>query len=79
MTMTRLGFGVNSVPKIIVTELKAMVRKVERIRKATTNSYINEFLVDEAVVSATEVGSNLRQFRLIVKPPEPIIEGASKR
>ncbi|XP_014775525.1 uncharacterized protein LOC106872883 [Octopus bimaculoides] len=56
--------------------LKSILGKEERIKKATS-SYIDDILVDETIVPATEVVRHLERFGLIAKPPESMVEGAA--
>lgn len=71
-----LGFGLNSVQKIVATALKSILRKVDRIIRAT-NSCIDDILVDKTVVCAMEVVRHLKEFRLIAKLLEPIVGRAA--
>lgn len=69
--LARLGSELDSVPKVLVTVLKSILGKMDRIRRAT-NSYIDDNLGDKTVVLAMEVVRYLKEFELIVKPPDSI-------
>ncbi|XP_029636193.1 uncharacterized protein LOC115211658 [Octopus sinensis] len=60
----------------MATILKAILGKVDRVKRAT-NSYIDDILVDETVMPATEVIGHLKSFGLIAKPPEAMERGAA--
>ena len=74
--LTRLGFGLNAAPRIMARILKTVLGKRKEI-KAATNSYIDDILVDETMVKATEVVEHLAKFGLATKPPEPLEGGAA--
>ncbi|XP_029634935.1 uncharacterized protein LOC115210471 [Octopus sinensis] len=60
----------------MATILKAILGKVDRVKKAT-NSYIDDILVDETVMPATELRGHLNSFGLIAKPQEAMEGGAA--
>ncbi|KAF2343958.1 hypothetical protein FHG87_025286 [Trinorchestia longiramus] len=71
----RLGFGLNSAPRIMSKVLKHVLSINDTIKNATS-SYIDDILVDETKVSVTEVVSHLNKFGLITKVPEALDGGA---
>lgn len=74
--LTRLGFGLNSAPRIMATILKAVLGKERKIKEAT-NSYMDDILVNETVASAAKVVAHLARYGLAAKPPEPLDGGAA--
>lgn len=72
--LTRLGFGLKCGPKIMSRIVNEVLSLDEKVRQGT-DSYIDDIIVNEAVVSAEEVGAHLRAHGLIAKPPEEL-EGA---
>lgn len=69
--LTRLGFGLNSAPKIMSKILKTVLEKESRIAKATS-SYIDDIMVDVSKVRAKDVIEHLEQYGLVTKPPEKL-------
>lgn len=74
--LTRLGFGLNSAPRIMSKILKTVLSKSKKI-KAATSSYIDDILVNESQVTAKELIQHLSKFGLTTKPPEPLDGGAA--
>ena len=74
--LTRVGFGLNSTPRIMTFILKTVLGKDEKV-KAATNSYIDDILVDEAEIKASDAVDHLKEFGLKTKPPEPLEGGAA--
>lgn len=74
--LTRLGFGLNCAPRIMTSILKTVLGKRTDV-KTGTSSYIDDILVDETVVTATEVVEHLTKFGLATKSPEPLEGGAA--
>ena len=74
--LTRLGFGLSSAPRIMSRILKTVLGRSEKIRNATS-SYIDDILVNESCVSASELTEYLAQFGLVAKPAEPLDGGAA--
>ena len=74
--LTRVGFGLNSAPRIMTLILKTVLGKDEKV-KAATNSYIDDILVDETEVKSSDVVDHLKEFGLNTKPPEPLEGGAA--
>ncbi|XP_068237250.1 uncharacterized protein [Palaemon carinicauda] len=74
--LTRLGFGLNSAPRIMSRILKTVLSKDEKIERATS-SYIDDVLVNESIASADEVIRHLNTFGLITKSPESLNGGVA--
>ncbi|XP_068240133.1 uncharacterized protein [Palaemon carinicauda] len=74
--LTRLGFGLNSAPRIMSRILKTVLGKDEKIERATS-SYIEDILVKESIASADEVIRHLNTFGLITKSHESLNGGAA--
>ena len=74
--LTRVGFGLNSAPRIMTLILKTVLGKDERVKDGT-NSYIDDILVDETVVNASEVVEHLKKFGLKTKPMETLNGGVA--
>lgn len=74
--LTRLGFGLNAAPKIMTSILKTVLGKRKDV-EGGTSSYIDDILVDEAVVTTTAVVEHLKKFGLATKSPEPLEGGAA--
>ena len=72
--LTRLGFGLNSAPKIMTKILNEVLAQDEHVRKGT-DSYIDDIIVNEDVVSAGEVVSHLVCYRLETMAPEKLNGG----
>ena len=72
--LTRLGFGLNCAPKIMTKILKTVLAKDRRVEEGTDN-YIDDIIVNENVVSATEVVAHLQKYGLEAKPPEELDGG----
>ena len=73
--LMRLGFGLNSAPRIM-TRIKTVLGKRKEI-EAAANSYIDDMLVDETAVTVAEVVEHLEKFGFITKPPKPLEGGAA--
>ncbi len=73
--LTRLGFGLNIAPLVLKKVLSHVLSWDETIDRATS-LYLDDILVDESVVSATEVESHLSRHGLLCKSPEKVSEGA---
>ena len=67
-SLTRLGFGLASAPKIMSRILKTVLEQDETVAKATSH-YIDDILVDQQVCSFTKVADHLKRFGLECKPP----------
>ena len=69
--LTRLGFGLNSAPKIMTKIVQLVLAQDERVH-AGTDSYIDDIIVDEDVILVEEVVEHLRRYGLETKPPEDL-------
>lgn len=70
--LTRLGFGLNVAPKImsaIVTKVLSLDPNIER----ATDSFIDDIIVNESIISANEVSQHLQRYGLESKPSECLI------
>ena len=74
--LTRLGFGLNSAPRIMSKILKTVLRADQKVGEATS-SYIDDIYVDVAKTSSTEVIKHLGKFGLVAKPAEKLENGAA--
>ena len=72
--LTRLGFGLNSAPKIMSKILQAVLAKDERIRK-NTDSYIDDIIVREDGITVSDVAAHLQKYGLEAKQPEDLEGG----
>jgi ribonuclease HI len=72
--LTRLGFGLNVAPKIM-TKILHKVLSMDKTVDAGTDSYIDDIIVDNAVVSNERVLKLLEKFGLEAKPPESLVDG----
>jgi len=69
--LTRLGFGLNVAPKVMTAIVTKVLSLDEEIQRAT-NSYIDDIIVNESVVSSERVRDHLLKFGLEAKPSESI-------
>ena len=74
--LTRLGFGLNSAPRIMAKILKTVLAKREEVKRGT-NSYIDDILVDVSVISVDKLINHLKEYGLVTKPPESLDGGAA--
>ena len=72
--LTRLGFGLNSAPRIMSKILKTVLAVSPTVKKGTS-SYIDDIIVDKSTVSVSEVVQHLSRFGLVTKPPEELDGG----
>ena len=72
--LTRLGFGLCSAPKIMTKILTKVLSLNEQVRRGT-DSYIDDIIVAEDVVSVEDVVSYLALYGLEAKRPEPMDGG----
>ena len=72
--LTRLGFGLNSAPKVMSKIVRLVLAQDERI-EAGTDSYIDDIVVDTDIVPVEEVANHLRAYGLEAKPPESLEGG----
>ncbi|XP_076030373.1 uncharacterized protein LOC143018669 [Oratosquilla oratoria] len=73
--LTRLGFGLSSAPRIMTRILKTVLEKTEAMKKGT-DSYLDDILVDDGIVSTSNVVEHLARYGLTAKEPEPLEGGA---
>ena len=71
--LTRLGFGLNCAPRIMTHVLRKVLGLDPQVAEAT-DSYVDDILVREDVVSAAQVSEHLEKFGLLAKPPQPIAD-----
>jgi hypothetical protein len=70
--LTRLGFGLNVAPKIMTSVVNAVLSQDPEVR-AGTDSYIDDIIVNEDIVSCERVLEVLTRYGLEAKAPEPLI------
>ena len=73
--LSRLGFGLNVAPSIMMAVMSAIRQQDEAERQATL-SYIDDIFVNEGILSAQAVKEHFESFRLICKKPEHLRDGA---
>ena len=69
--LTRLGFGLNSAPKIMSTIVAKVLSLDIQIGQATDN-YIDDIYIDKSKVEVEQVIKHLRKYGLNVKDPKDI-------
>ena len=74
--LTRLGFGLNSAPRIMSKILKTVLAKDEEM-KAATSSFIDDIMVNTSIVASDAVVTHLKKSGLVAKPPEALEGGAA--
>ena len=72
--LTRLGFGLNVAPKIMAAIVKKVL-SMDPIVESGTDSYVDDIVVNEDVVSCEQVNKLLSTFGLDAKPPERLNGG----
>ena len=72
--LTRLGFGLTSAPRIMSMILKRVLSLDDDVRRGTDH-YIDDIMVQEAVVSASRVRKHLLEYGLESKEPESLDGG----
>merc|ERR1712055_271038 len=72
--LTRLGFGLTCAPRVMSVILKHVLAQDETVRRATDH-YIDDIMVQEAIVSAEKVREHLLAYGLVSKPPEGLDGG----
>ena len=75
LALTRLGFGLSLASSILQTVLDAAVAQDPRVA-AAVSTYVDDILVDETKLSASEVAEHLRVYGLETKPPQRARDGA---
>ena len=73
--LTRLGFGLNCAPRILMRILREVLESDERIYRATDH-YLDDIIVQDDIVPAEEVVQHLKNFGLEAKPPQALEDGA---
>ncbi|XP_067944958.1 uncharacterized protein [Watersipora subatra] len=71
--MTRLGFGLNTAPKIM-SKILSTVLSLDPTVAAGTDHYIDDILVNKSVVPVEVVRSHLLKFGLVTKEPVDLRE-----
>lgn len=71
--LTRLGFGLNSAPKIMSAVLGKVLSLDHKIEKATDH-YIDDIFVNTDLASVSQVAAHLKKYGLNVKPSEKVEE-----
>ena len=66
--LTRLGFGLNVAPRVM-TSILSRVLDADAIIREGTDSYIDDVIVSNEIVSPDEVIAHLGKFGLEAKPP----------
>ena len=66
--LTRLGFGMNLSPSVMKAVLETVLSQDARVKTAVS-SYVDDILVNEAVLPARAVAEHLRNFGLESKEP----------
>merc|ERR1712055_400958 len=72
--LTRFGFGLTCAPRVMSVILKHVLAQDETVRRATDH-YIDDIMVQEAIVSADKVREHLLAYGLVSKPPESLDGG----
>ena len=71
--LTRLGFGLNSAPRIMTHVLRKVLSMDREISEGTDN-YIDDIIVNESIISAEKVKDHLSKYGLECKPTENVFE-----
>ena len=69
--MTRVGFGLNVAPKVM-SRILATVLSLDEIVSKGTDYYIDDIIVNEAVVPVATVKEHLEKYGLRTKEPEKL-------
>jgi len=72
--LTRLGFGLNVAPKVMTAVLHKVL-SMDPLVRAGTDSYVDDIITNNDVVTNEQVISLLRRYGLEVKPPERLVGG----
>ena len=72
--LTRLGFGLSAAPRIMTAVLRKVLSEDPEVA-AGTDSYIDDIIVNEDVVSSERVRQHLARFGLDAKESEPLDGG----
>ncbi|XP_043231265.1 uncharacterized protein LOC122386281 [Amphibalanus amphitrite] len=73
--LTRLGFGMNLSPSVMKAVLETVLSQDAKV-EAAVSSYVDDILVNEAVLPARDVAEHLRNFGLESKEPVRADSGA---
>ncbi|XP_043215697.1 uncharacterized protein LOC122378555 [Amphibalanus amphitrite] len=73
--LTRLGFGLNVAPAVMKAVVRLVMAQDAAVERAVC-PYVDDLLVDEAVVSAEHVVEHFERFGLECKPPARAEDGA---
>ena len=73
--LTRLGFGLNSAPRVMSKILKDVLGRDQEVGESTS-SYIDDIYVNVSQIGADRVVAHLKRHGLEAKPPESL-EGGS--
>ncbi len=72
--LTRLGFGLNCAPRIMMRILREVLAKDDRVKRATDH-YLDDVIVREDIASAQDVIDHLKRYGLETKPAESLENG----
>jgi hypothetical protein len=72
--LTRLGFGLNVAPKIM-SSIVNKVLSLEPDIRAATDSYVDDIIVNEEIISIERVRHHLQKYGLEAKDPQPLVGG----
>lgn len=70
--LTRLGFGLNVAPKIMTAIINKVFSLDSEVRSGT-DSYIDDIIVNEQIVSSQRVINLLKSYGLEAKPAVPLV------
>jgi len=70
--LTRLGFGLSVAPKIMCSIVNKVLSMDQRVRNGT-DSYVNDIILNEQIVSSKTVIKLLEKYGLDAKPAEPLV------
>ena len=73
LCLTRFGFGLNVAPKIMCAIIKTVL-SIDPVMKEGTDSFIDDIIVNENVISSSDVIRHLKSFGLESKPAIPLGE-----
>ena len=72
--LTRLGFGLNVAPKIMTLVLNKVL-SMDPVVRSGTDSFIDDIIVNNDIVSCDRVLELLHEYGLEAKPPENLAGG----
>uniref|UniRef100_A0A5S6QMU4 Integrase catalytic domain-containing protein n=1 Tax=Trichuris muris TaxID=70415 RepID=A0A5S6QMU4_TRIMR len=73
--LTRLGFGLNIAPLVMKAVLSCALSQNANVQEGTS-AYVDDILVNEDVVKASDVVQHLAEFGLTCKAPARVADGA---